>query len=124
MWPFLQNTKWEAVEHCHVSYGKEIRMSSHCTVAASVTTDDPAGTDTWAQGKTDWYWYQYWYICVPYMGTGENGFRKTKYSAPLTFFSNQVASSLAEYGSSGPQAQSVTRGEAQISLEVNIKNKT
>ena len=28
---------------------------------------------------------------------------------------------MAEYGSSGPQAQSVTRGEAQFSLEVNIK---
>lgn len=35
-----------------------------------------------------------------------------------------MASSLAEYGSSGPQAQSVTGGEDQISLEVNIKNKT
>ena len=35
-----------------------------------------------------------------------------------------MASSLAEHGSLVPQAQSVTRGEAQISLEVNIKNKT
>ena len=32
-----------------------------------------------------------------------------------------MASSLAEHGSLGPQAQSVTRGEDQISLEVNIK---
>ena len=32
-----------------------------------------------------------------------------------------MASSLAEHGSLVPQAQSVTRGEAQISLEVNIK---
>ena len=35
-----------------------------------------------------------------------------------------MASSLAEYGSLGSQAQSVTRGEDQISLEVNNKNKT
>ena len=30
---------------------------------------------------------------------------------------------MAEHGSLVPQAQSVTKGEAQISLEVNIKNK-
>ena len=39
------------VEHCHILFGREIRLSSHCTVATSVTTDDPAAA--WAIGIDD-----------------------------------------------------------------------